>query len=99
MGRVSATFKPTVEKITKAYADWNGISFSESVEILTSLSAMEWWEKLPFGAVCVSCIYFLFCLLTKFFKFFIVHESQHYFTSSHSLHAQRVNFTVLVRPA
>jgi hypothetical protein len=46
MPRISATFKPTIKKIAECYSIFNGISFSESVEILTSVSGLEWWNKL-----------------------------------------------------
>jgi len=47
MSRISATFKDSIEGIAKAYAEFNGISFSESVETLTGLSGTEWFNKLP----------------------------------------------------
>jgi hypothetical protein len=46
MGRVSSTFKLTIENMTRAYADEYGISFSEAIEILTGHSVTEWWDKL-----------------------------------------------------
>lgn len=47
MGRISATFKNSIEGMTKAYADANGISFSEAVEALTGVSVTTWFDKLP----------------------------------------------------
>jgi hypothetical protein len=44
--RISASVKPTIAKVTKQYAIFNGVSFSESVEILAGLSGLEWWAKL-----------------------------------------------------
>jgi hypothetical protein len=46
MPRISATFKPTIAKIAEQYSIFNEISFSEAVEILTSVTALEWWNKL-----------------------------------------------------
>ena len=43
--RISATFSNNIELMARAYAGENGISFSESVEILTSSSVLKWWNK------------------------------------------------------
>ena len=46
MPRISATFKPTIAKIAHQYSLFHEISFSESVEVLTSVAALEWWNTL-----------------------------------------------------
>jgi hypothetical protein len=46
MPRVSATFKPTIAKRAEQYSIFHGISFSEAIEILTSVTALDWWGKL-----------------------------------------------------
>lgn len=47
MGQISATFKNSIEGMVKAYADFNGISFSEATEIMAGKSVTEWFQKLP----------------------------------------------------
>ena len=46
MPRISATFKPTIARLAEQYSIFHEISFSEAVEILTSVAALEWWNKL-----------------------------------------------------
>lgn len=44
--RVNATFHPTIERLTKFYAQAKGISFSEAVEKLTGKAVTAWWNSL-----------------------------------------------------
>ncbi len=47
MGRISATFKNSIEGMCKAYADYHSISFSEAVEALAGATVTEWFQKQP----------------------------------------------------
>lgn len=47
MGRISATFKNSIEGMCKAYADYYNISFSEAVESLAGASVTTWFDKQP----------------------------------------------------
>jgi len=47
MGRISATFKPSIEGMIKAYADFHKpMSFSEATEIMAGKSVLEWFNAL-----------------------------------------------------
>ena len=46
MPRISATLKPNIENIVKAYADYHDISFSQAIEHLTAIAGVQWWDKL-----------------------------------------------------
>jgi hypothetical protein len=47
MGRISATFKNSIEGMCKAYAEYHNISFSEAVESLAGATVSEWFNKQP----------------------------------------------------
>ena len=46
MGQVNSTFSRSTKGMTEAYADFNGLSFSSAISILTTNSAIEWWNTL-----------------------------------------------------
>lgn len=46
MPQINATFKPSIIGMHKAYAEANGISFSEAVEVMASKSVEKWFASL-----------------------------------------------------
>lgn len=47
MGRISATFKNSIEGMVKAYAEHYDLTFSEAVAALAGASVTMWFDKQP----------------------------------------------------